>query len=236
MMNMSIKLLLSMILLSVSAYAKEPNVKTVLDSMVKAYGGVENLKQLNDYEQVWKIDAKMSKSIGRDNRKVKMPDYLFTELTYPHKTEVRELKGNSGTKQFGQKVVKAQGPMLDAMKAQLMRLFHPLELKNRIKNMQLLPDNEYYKLSLLLNGVTAEYFVSKKTYFIEKVIGRLVMGRQSMEFLTYYKSYKEVNGVMMPHHEIKYAGSVNTADMFLQKTKFMKPKSKYLRLTASDLK
>ncbi len=217
----TIKTLALTILLGVStAYAQELNSDKIINKMIKAYGGQENLKQVNDYKQLWHIETKVSDKNGTDSREVMLPSYLYTSLSYPHKSEVRILDKGIGIKIFGEKTIEAKGPMLDAMKVQLMRLFSPLELKKRIKNIVISLTPTYYVLSLSEDGLTAEYFVSKKSFLIEKVIGRLQMGTQSMEFLTLYQDYKLVHGVMMPHKEIKYAGSVNTAIMRLQITKF----------------
>ncbi len=229
-MKIAIKLFLALMIFGSALYAQDASASLIINKMIKAYGGEKNLEQLNDYEQVWNIEAKTNNKNGTDNRKVKMPSYLYTKLQYPHKIEIRELINNSGTKQFGDRVIKAQGPMLDAMKLQLMRLFHPLELQKHLKNIVVIPNNEHYLLSLSQNGVTADYYISKKNYLIQKVIGKLKMGSHKMEFLTFYEDYKSVNGVMMPHREVKYAGKVNTAIMRLQKTKFAKQSAGFIRL------
>lgn len=229
-MKIAIKLFLTMMIFGSSLYAEDRSAEVIIEKMIKAYGGEENLKQLNKYEQVWHIEAKTNNKNGTDNRKVVMPGYLYTKLQYKFKTEIRELIDNKGKKQFGKKIIKAQGPMLDAMKLQLMRLYHPLELKHSIERIEIIKNEEYYLLSLSQNGVTAEYFVSKENYLIQKVIGRLKMGSQEIEFLTFYEDYKSVNGVMIPHREVKYAGSVNTAVMRLQNTKFAKPASGFIKL------
>lgn len=226
-MKMVIKLVMTMLIVTVSINAKESSPAMIIDEMIKEYGGEKNIKQLNSYEQVWHIETMMSDKNGTDNRMVLMPDLLRTELIYPDKTEIRSLVRDYGTKQYGERMIQAQGPMLDAMKLQLMRLYNPLVLKTKLKDTTILPDEKYYILSVNINGLVAKYFVSKKSYLIEKVIGKLTMGNQSMEFKTLYQNYKYVKGVMMPHKEIKYAGSANTAIMRLQTTTFMAPPSRH---------
>ncbi len=216
------RLFLAIMLFTATLYAKdEPNSKVVIDRMVIAYGGEQNIKQLNAYEQFWKIETKTTDTNGTDNRMVMMPSSLTTELIYPNKTEVRILHNNYGTKKFSNKTIKAQGPMLDAMKLQLMRIYHPLILQSKLNNITASEDANYYILTLKQGSIAAKYFVSKENYLIEKVIGQLQMGGQAMEFVTLYEDYKVQNGVMVPHKEIKYAGSVNTAIMHLQKMHFI---------------
>ncbi len=203
--------------------AKELSSESVIKSMIDAYGGKKKIEQLNAYTQVWDIETKTSDINGTDHRTVLMPDSLRTELVYPNKKEIRLLIKNSGIKQFDNSVQKAQGPMLDAMKLQFMRIYNPLILEKKLNSITLLPtDGDHYILKLIEKGLSTEYVVSKKNYLIDKVIGTLKMGGTDMQFVTYYKDYKPVNGVMAAHKEIKYAGSVNTAIMRLKKMKFVK--------------
>lgn len=188
--------------------------------MIEQYGGEKNLARLNNYEQTWHIETKTTDTNGTDKRTVRLPTFLKTELIYPHKTEIRTLENGTGTKQFGSATIQAQGAMLDAMKVQLMRLFHPLIFKDNITQISVSEAPEHYILAFAANSVTAEYYVSKQSHLIEKVIGRLQMGSQAMEFLTLYEDYKLLNGVMIPYTEIKYAGNVNTAVMRLKEMKF----------------
>lgn len=218
-MKIILKTFITLIFLSLALHAQSPSKAVLINKMIEVYGGEKNLAQLNNYEQVWHIETKTSDTNGTDKREVHLPIFLKTELIYPQKSEIRILINDYGTKQFGQEKIQAKGPMLDAMKAQLIRLFHPLILKEKIADITASETPEYYLLAITANSVTAEYFVSKKSYLIEKVIGRLQMGPQNMEFLTLYEDYKPINGVMVPHTEIKYAGSVNTAVMRLQEMK-----------------
>jgi len=219
-MKIILKAFLALIFISLTLHAQALSGTAVIEKMIEAYGGEKNLVQLNNYEQVWHIETKTSDTNGTDKRTVHLPAFLKTELIYPHKTEIRILENNIGTKQFGTATIQAQGPMLDAMKVQLMRLFHPLVLKEKIKAITVSDTPEHFLLALTANSVSAEYYVSKNSYLIEKVIGRLQIGAQTMEFLTLYKDYKPFNGAMVPYTEVKYAGSVNTAVMRLQEMKF----------------
>jgi len=214
-------LVFAITLFSISLHAKTPESKIIINSMIKGYGGEKNLRQLNDYEQVWHIETKTSDTNGTDKRTAHLPFFLKTELKKKKKTETRTLINDYGTKQFGEEKIEAKGPMLDAMKLQLMRLFHPLILKEKIKTVTVSEIPEHYILTLHADTLSADYFVSKKSYLIVKVVGHLQMGSQNMEFVTLYEDYKPINGAMVPHTEIKYAGSVNTAVMHLQEMTFV---------------
>ncbi len=222
-------LLFTFILIATGLYANtSPNAKVVIERMIIAYGGEQNIQKLNAYEQFWKIETKTTDTNGTDERMVMMPNSLSTELIYPNKTEVRMLHNNYGTKKFDNKTIQAKGPMLDAMKLQLMRLYHPLVLQSKLSAISASEDATHYILTLTQGTVSASYFVSKENYLVEKVIGKLRMGGQAMEFVTLYEDYRPVQGVMVPYKEIKYAGSVNTAIMHLQKMHFLAaPKIKH---------
>ena len=226
-MKTVINAFLTATLFAVALHAQTPSSEVVVNKMIEAYGGEKNLEQLNNYEQSWHIETMTTDTNGTDTRAVHMPILLRTELVYPHKTEVRTLIKDYGTKQFGQKKVQAQGAMLDAMKLQLMRLFHPLILQEKLSDITLTETSEHYVLDLKGGSISSEYFVSKKSYFIEKVVGHLMMGAQEMAFLTLYDDYTSLNGVMLPRKEVKYAGSVNTAVMRLQKMTFTSPPQKH---------
>ncbi len=215
-----IKILLMALLLFSVANAKELNKEQIINKMINSYGGQENLLQLLNYKQTWNIEFMSSDNSGFDKREIIMPYYLRTEIIYPNKTEIRVLNKNSAIKIFSGKTTQIKGPMINAVKLQLMRLYSPLVLKSKLDNITLSQNSKQYILELEKSSMKVEYIVSKKTFLIEKTIGRLQMGPQQLEFLTKYEEYKSVNGVMLPHKEIKFVGSLNTAVMTLGKNSF----------------
>lgn len=214
-----IKSALATALLLTSLNAKDTASDEILNKMINVYGGEKNIIKMSSYEQVWLVEAKAGNRNGSDHRRVSLPSSLRTELTYPDKKETRTLVEGHGTKEFGNKKVVASGPMLDAMKLQLMRLYNPLVLKNRAQNIEFSSDDTNYIFILKEGNIETKYFVSKREYLIEKVIGKLSFGAKSMGFVTLYKNYEKKEGVMMPTTEVKYAGDVNTAVMKLQSVK-----------------
>ncbi|MCF6330446.1 MAG: hypothetical protein L3I99_02710 [Sulfurimonas sp.] len=215
-----IKILLMALLFFSVANAKELDKQLIINKMIDTYGGEEKLLQLLNYKQTWNIEFMSSDNSGFDKREIIMPDYLRTEIIYPNKTEIRVLNKNSAIKIFSGKTTPIKGPMINAVKLQLMRLYSPLVLKSKLDNITVSQNSKQYIFELEKSGVKVEYIVSKKTLLIEKTIGRLQMGPQQLEFLTKYEEYKSVNGVMVPHKEIKFVGSLNTAVMTLDKNSF----------------
>lgn len=219
-MKQIISILLIALFLSSAGNAKELDAGLIINKMIKAYGGTKKLSQLNDYKQTWNIEFMTSDKSGFDNREVKVPHKLRTEIVYPHRTEVRIVKKNSATKIFGGKSTPIKGPMLNAVKLQLMRLYHPLVLKNKLKDLTLRENKKQYIFVLKNGDLTVEYIVSKRTHQIQQAIGRLKMGPRQMQFLTRYEDFKKRNGVLVPHKEIKFVGGMNTAVMTLKKMTF----------------
>ncbi|WP_200763869.1 hypothetical protein [Nitrosophilus alvini] len=218
-------ILLIPVLFSLSLFAQNLDKEKLLENMIKEYGGKQALQNAVSYIQHWKVTRASDKTIGADTRRVTLPKRLYIDITYPDKSETRILEGTIGIKVFNKRVKKqARGPMLDAMKVQLMRLYNPLVLKKFADVLKIRSDDKYYILTLSRNGVECDYYVNPQNYHIEKTVGKLKMGPGKMEFLTIYKDFSKESGVLMPHTEIKYAGSVNTATMKLIDTKFVRMK------------
>ena len=197
------------------------STETVLEELVAAYGGEENLRQLDNVVQEWDMVTLMSKSHGKDVRHVRIPGVLEVELTYPQKVERRMLTGDSGRVSFnGGDSFPATDAQRDAMRLQLMRLYSPLVLKDRIDDITLTTEGGLCALTLVEHGVRADYLVNTDTWRIEKVAGTLNMGGGNMRFLTEYSDFEFVEGVLVHRKENKYAGNVNTAVRSLKNIRF----------------
>ena len=106
------------------------------------------------------------------------------------------------------------------MRLQRMRLYNPLLLKEQVREIKVSETGDHYILTLTEQRLTTDYHVNKKSHLIEIVVGTLQMGGMPMQFRTEYHDFKMEAKVMMPHREIKYAGSVNTAVLTLLATQF----------------
>lgn len=195
--------------------------QAVLDKLVTAYGGEENLRRLDSVVQEWEMVALMSKRHGTDVRTIRIPGQLQVVLTYPEKVERRMLAGDVGRVSFnGGDSYPATEPQRDAMRLQLMRLYSPLVLRDRIDKVTLTIDGDLCALTLEEHGVRADYLVNLDTWRIEKVAGTLNMGGRDMRFLTEYSDFEFVEGVLVHRKENKYAGNVNTAVLTLKNIRF----------------
>lgn len=216
-------LLLTLLCVTSPLFAVQPDCAQILKQMVEHYGGAAALEKLNaPYRQYWDLIAVTSNEKGTDQRTIDLPQMLTVELTYPSKSEKRILHGDVGEKVFNKtEHVAVQGPGLLAMKLQRMRLYNPLLLQRRTAEISASDEGDsYYRLTLIEGPITTDYYVNRQTLLIDKVTGTLMMNGAAMTFLTEYHDYKAVEGIMMPHKEVKYAGNVNTAVLTLRDTYF----------------
>jgi hypothetical protein len=196
-------------------------VGAFIDKMIEAYGGRDNLAKLNSYVSIWEMDAVARAESGRATNYVELPNKLRVELEYPAKREARVLNSGSGYKTYDDSPAEpADGPRLDSMKLQLIRLYTPLVLSNILAfapdAITLSEDGGYSLLTLTAGRLSAIYFVNPASLMIEKVITRLDMSGQIMEFITEYSDIRPEGGVLMHHMENKFAGGVNTAKLYLR--------------------
>ena len=204
-----------------AGYAQASDLHTVVDQIIQAYGGEQNLRKMDNMTQEWDLVALMGKRHGTDTRHVRSPGKLRVDLNYPEKSETRILNGDVAQSIFnGAPPVNVTGIQLDAMRLQLMRMYSPLMLKSKIGSMSLEESGEFLALSLAENGVHVFYLVNQENWHIEKVAGSLMMNGREIQFLTEYSDFAVIEGVLVHHKENKYASGVNTARLQLRQITF----------------
>jgi hypothetical protein len=220
-MQIRILTLLTVFTLTAPAAAQAGELSVVLDQVVEIYGGEDNLRKLDRMVQEWDVVALMGNRHGTDKRIVRVPDQLRVELTYPGKKEVRILNENAAFTIFGEGPAPQAAPLQrDAMRLQLMRHYSPLVLRNKLRSLKLTDSGNSLVLTLTEHGVRVEYFLTKESWRIERVVGTLKVGSGQMSFITDYSDFKRINGVLVHQREDKYAGSTNTAMLQLRHIEF----------------
>jgi hypothetical protein len=213
-------MLLLLLALCSTAHPNETNLEMVLDRLVQVYGGEENLSRMNNMVQRWDMVAFMGNRHGTDTRSVSVPGKLRVVLDYGEKSETRILNRGTGFYVFsGKEPEPVNGMQLDAMQLQLMRLYSPLTLRNKIASIALIENGDLLALSLAENGLHVHYLVNTTDWRIEKVAGVLTMHGREVQFLTEYSDFKTINGVLMHQKENKFANGVNTAILQLREVK-----------------
>jgi hypothetical protein len=200
------------------ANAQSLDLDKVLENIIESYGGDENLRKLDSQIQEWSVFAKMGNRHGIDLRTIRAPDQLKVELIYATKKEARIVNGDESFVAYGNAPAQlAVHPQLDAMRLQLMRLYSPLVLRDKLESLSLTVDGEFCAVTLFENGVRVDYVVNMDNWHIEKVVGSLAMKGGEMRFLTEYSNFTFHEGVLIHQRENKFAGEVNTAVLQLRR-------------------
>jgi len=214
-------LLTLLIIFSRPGLTQDQDVQAVLDQLVQTYGGESNLRKMDSMVQEWDLTALMGNRHGTDTRSIRAPGQLRVDLSYPKKSETRILNGDSAFVIFeGAGPEAVSGMQRDAMRLQLMRLYSPLMLRDKIDSVSLLEQGGLTALSLVENGVHVHYMVNKENWHIEKVAGSLMMNGNEIQFLTEYSDFTMIEGVLVHQKENKFASGMNTATLELRKITF----------------
>ena len=213
----SIVLACLLLVFSNGVNAQDPGIAEILERVIVAYGGEDNLRKLDSQVQEWDIVALSSGSHGSDTRRIRVPDQLKVEVAYPHKKETRVISGTAGYYLHnGQHLRPASEPQRDAMRLQLMRHYSPLVLRKKFDFLTLSANEEFRVITLFEQGVRVDYYVNADTWRIERVVGSLAINRTEMQFVTEYSNFEFRDGVLVHLKENKFAGGVNTAVLELR--------------------
>jgi outer membrane lipoprotein-sorting protein len=87
-------IVLGIVVSSPSCASTEP-LADVLENMIAAYGGEDNVQKLDSMVQEWDLLALTRNRQGTDKRSIRLPDRLKVELVYPEKLETRVLDGDA---------------------------------------------------------------------------------------------------------------------------------------------
>lgn len=217
---MPIRLLLIVVCIAAWAPdgARAAALADVLDRMIAAYGGEQNLQKLDSMVQEWELLALMRKQQGTDRRSIRLAGQLRVELIYPDKLETRLLDGDTAYAVFGDRdPAPASDMQRGAMRLQLMRFYSPLTLRERMESLRLSEGDGYVTLTLADGGLSTDYVVSTDTWHIVKTVGQIAMGGATMQFVTEYSEFSKVDGVLVHHRENKFVGGMNTAILRLKR-------------------
>ena len=125
--------------------AEEPNLEALLQQIIAEYGGEENLRKLDNHIQEWDVVALVGARHGTDTRRIRVPDQLKVEISYPDKQERRIVNGESGYFMHGNSPPRlASKPQKDAMRLQLMRHYSPLVLRGKLDSLSLGKQDGYH--------------------------------------------------------------------------------------------
>ena len=163
----------------------------------------------------------MSKFPGQEARRLRL------ELAYPDHHETRYTVGAEGwVGPSGDDLRPAAAPRLQAMRLQTARLDVPVRLLERLSDVEWRDPDDRQRHVLRL-PIAADLHID---YHIDSASSRIVrvtmwmVGPPEMEFAAEYGMFHEIEGVLIPFHEVTYAGSSATSEF--QVTEFEWTQSK----------
>ena len=133
-MSLLIKISMACLLLVCAsmAHAEEADLDALLDRVIEEYGGEENLRKLDNQVQRWDLVTLVGSRHGTDTRRIRVPDQLAVEITYPDRQETRIVSGRTAYFLYRDAPPRfATKPQKDAMRLQLMRHYSPLVLQRK---------------------------------------------------------------------------------------------------------
>ena len=196
------------------------NIDSIINSIIKTYGGSQNLQKALKYKQEWSVLALSTNTYGIDKREVFLPIELKTQLIYPKKSETRVISIKENYRVFNGVKEEVSGIKEQAMKLQLKRLYSPLILKQIQKDLILEDYPNHHALVYNTSSDKTIYFVNKKNFLIEQVTGIISIEKQDIIFNTSYTIFKKFQGVLFAHKEYKSTNQIRTAVLELKKISF----------------
>lgn len=192
--------------------------------VIDAYGGREALARAGAVKQRGRVTSLMRQGVeGSIERAYERPDKLRVAVEYPSSPrEVRVLSGTRGWRNGSQ----VSGALYDAMRLQAARFELPLSLLEEGNGLEVLRDVERAGRTLKAVMLTFGDKMSL-TVEIEPESGHIVRstgnvwsemaGRSvSLEFVTEYHDFRNVEGVLFAFLEVNYANGRHTGNTTLE--------------------
>jgi hypothetical protein len=204
--------------LPVAAYAAAgpTPVDTLVDTVLKAYGGKAALDKVKAYRMEGSVSSVM-RGNGALVRIFARPDRLKIALDYPNHPEMRILDGGKGWRSDGKgNLAAADGFLLTSMVLQAARADLPWLLAERRALIKLLAPMDGGKLQGLEipvgEGLTLTVYVDTATGRVVRSSGVLDAPGMKTNFATDYADFRTVGGVLFPFREANFASNQSTGD------------------------
>jgi hypothetical protein len=215
------------VLLAVASTAPSPggDATTLVGRVVTAYGGAARLAAHGVLVQEGEVTAHVSADVGRFTRILARPLKLRVAIRYPGgATERRVLDGPRGWRD-GREVTGS--PPWIAMVLQAARMDLPYLLSQGGKHVV---DGGTVErngatmrvLSLPIgDGMSVSAEIDPASGRILRAVGRLAHGQVSLEFVTEYSAFREIDGALMAFQEESYVQGRHTGTTTLKSAEFL---------------
>jgi hypothetical protein len=192
-----------------------PELDTLIDLVIEAYGGLERLEQVQGYRMTGQLRAVQRQQDVATTRWFGRPDQLMLELRYPDHSEYRLTKGVRGWKgPSPADLVPAHPTQVQAMRLQTLRLDFPLRLDEHRSEVENLGRDAAGRSKLRLQVdelLHITWHVDRTSYRVSKVSLEMA-GPPAMTFSAEYSQFHMISGVLVAFHERTFAGDTQTAE------------------------
>jgi len=196
----------------------------LVDRILSAYGG-KKVDSVHAYRMEGTVEAKMRNTRASMVRLFSRPDRLYVDLAYQVNPERRYLDAGKGWRTIpGNKGIReVHGPLLKSMVLQAARSNIPWILAQHREKVTQLPalrvgKNMTFGLRIPLEpGLEIRLYGDPKTALIVYSQAILKSGKINTRFETAYSDFREVGGVLFPHHEENWASGAHTGATEIQK-------------------
>jgi hypothetical protein len=201
----------------------ENKEKTLVSSIINAYGGKEQLSNVVSILAEGHIKNFFDKDEGTYFRYMKRERKLFVDIKYSRLEEKRILIGNKGYRGTGRKVSEVKGAPYDAMVYQYNQLDLPYGLiDNTFKVTYLRKDSfgsvDADVLKLLDKaGHNIDVYVGAKDFLILKVVGTFGSGDSTTSLAAEFSDYKKLDGILLPFKITNYADTAKISETEITK-------------------
>jgi hypothetical protein len=224
----NIKFIFLLLAISCQLMASPAMADSAMDSVIgkvlSAYGG-EKLQSVSAYKMTGTVNAKMRKTEGAVERIFSRPDRLYVDLAYAVNPERRFLDRERGwrTDPAGGGINEVEDVLLKSMTLQAARANIPWILDEHRKDVTQaaaakVGEKMTMGLQIILEpGLILRLYVDPKTSLI--VYSQAILNTETMKthFETAYSDFREVDGVLFPHHEENWASGFHTGTTVIQK-------------------
>lgn len=201
-------------------------MEALVELAIRAYGGEEALATAGQVVQRGSVTSTMRGGVGgRLVRVYQRPIRLRVEIDYPGgETEVRILDGGRGWRNGGE----ASGPMYRAMLLQAARLGMPAvlsEFRSSLEDRGSVDRDGRERRVLALSfhrGLEVIAEIDPETGHVLRSEGSIhdAEGETTLRFATEYSDFREVEGILVPFHEVNWAQGRRTGETQLESVEF----------------
>jgi hypothetical protein len=210
--------LIAFVLLSAGSLARgadasKTDIPGSVAHVIDAYGGEKALRAVHGYRAAGNQWASQLDQPIHAERWFARPDRLRLDLDYPDHHELRITDGARGWAGSSAADLAPANPMkLQAMRLQSARLDLPLRLLENLDKIEARDADDTGRIVLRLpidDALYIDYHIDPKTWLITRVVTG--MTAPAMEFSADYAGFKKVDGVLVPYHEVTFAGTTQTS-------------------------